>query len=83
MRYFCEVDAYDCPRGLDQTRNNSFLYNYFGYIKRSTSMKRFLLLLTILMGTFLLSCNKDKQDNSKPIDEKYKEVKVEIIKELR
>ncbi len=45
-------------------------------------MKRHFLLLAIFLGTLVISCSKDTGDYTRPIDEKYKEVKVEIIKEL-
>lgn len=45
-------------------------------------MKRLFLFLAIFLSTLMLSCQKDSTAYPRPIDEKYKEVKVEIIKEL-
>jgi hypothetical protein len=64
--------------------NNELGYLYENILLKieEITMKRHYLFLALFLSTFLISCSIKKQDNSKSIDEKYKEVKVEIIKEL-
>jgi hypothetical protein len=84
LSIYSEIIKKTCPFFKDwyiviQTgQNQIWLFNF----KKENIMKRLFLFLAIFLSTLMLSCQKDSTAYPRPIDEKYKEVKVEIIKEL-